>query len=154
MITASYYSGSVRLWDTTQFTPVATLNGVHTVTSVAISPDKSLIAFGRLSGRIHLWSLPQKKQVVAPKQHTGRIINLSFSPDGRLLLSSDELGQVLLWRVQQADLFPVGVYMASYKVGAIHWQDSRHVILADLGGTHYRPHFHHLALEGFTEVEP
>ena len=42
----------------------------------------------------------------------------------------------------------VGLYVAAYEVGDVFWQDSTHVVLADLGGLHFRPHFYYLKLEG------
>ena len=42
----------------------------------------------------------------------------------------------------------VGLYVAAYEIGAVYWQDANHVVLADLGGPHFRPHFYYLKLEG------
>ncbi|HEY7414862.1 MAG TPA: WD40 repeat domain-containing protein, partial [Ktedonobacteraceae bacterium] len=95
--------------------------------------------------------LQRKKRLVETRRHTDAIEQLSFSPDGRLLVSSDRTGLVSLWRVQQDDIIPVGVYIAPSQIGAVHWQDARHLILADMGGIAGRPHFHRLALEGFVE---
>jgi WD40 repeat protein len=154
-VVAGTFRGEILVWNAIQRTPITTLKGdTLGVAALDISRNKSLIVSGMLDGSIHLWSLPQEKLLVASKKHSEAVVCAGFSPDGRLLVSCDAIGQVLLWQVQQEKLLPVGIYMAPYQVGAIHWQDSRHVILADLGGMHYRPHFHHLAVEGFTEVEP
>lgn len=154
-VVAGTFRGEILVWNAILRTPITTLKGdTPGVAALDISLNKSLIVSGMLDGSVHLWSLPQKKLLLASKKHSEAVVCVGFSPDGRLLVSCDAIGQVLLWLVQQEKLLPVGIYMAPYQVGAIHWQDSRYVILADLGGTHYRPHFHRLALEGFTEDAP
>ncbi len=131
---------------------IATLRGdTPGIAALAISPDHKLIAAGMLDGTLQLWSLQRKKLPFVTRRHTDAIEILSFSPDGRLLVSSDRTGLVLLWRVQQDGITPVGIYIVPSQIGAIHWQDARHLILADIGGIAGRPHFHRLALEGFVE---
>ena len=44
--------------------------------------------------------------------------------------------------------FPLSLFVATYEVGAVYWQDATHVVLADLGGPHFRPHFYYVKLEG------
>jgi hypothetical protein len=41
-----------------------------------------------------------------------------------------------------------GMYIATYKVGAVHWHDVAHLMLADMGGPRGRPYLYRLKLEG------
>jgi WD40 repeat protein/uncharacterized caspase-like protein len=150
-VAAGMYGGEIHVWDTTRRAPVTTLKGDLGLVALAISPDKQSVAVSSLDGTLQLWSLPRKKQLYKTRKHTAAIEQLSFSPDGRLLVSSDRTGQVLLWRVQQDEIAPAGIYITPSRTGAVHWQDARRLILADIGGTGSRPHFHRLTLEGFVE---
>ena len=49
---------------------------------------------------------------------------------------------------QESSCHLLGVYVAAYGIGAIHWQDTRHVLIADMGGKGNRVHFYRLVLEG------
>jgi hypothetical protein len=83
--------------------------------------------------------------------HTQPVTMLSFSPTGRFLLSADQSGVVLFWRVEldgQVTKIPMGIYVATNEIGAVFWHDEQHVALSDLGGMQNYPHFYHLALEG------
>ena len=74
---------------------------------------------------------------------------MTFSPHGRLILVCDEHGRVLFWQIGGTEMGSLlGVYVAAYEVGAVHWQDTSHVILVDAGGPQGRPHFYRLELEG------
>jgi hypothetical protein len=54
-----------------------------------------------------------------------------------------------IWRAHAPDLGKLlSIYTATYRIGAVYWQDATHLTLADLGGTSGRPHFYQLALEG------
>jgi len=74
---------------------------------------------------------------------------VAFSPDGCLLLTCDAHGQVLLWRGSGPERArPLGLYVAAYEVGAVHWSAPGQVTCADTGGPRNRPHIYQLKLEG------
>ena len=66
------------------------------VTDVAISPDQELLAASGLR-TISVWNLASGERRALLRGHRAKIVSLSFSPDGRLLASLDEQGQVRLW---------------------------------------------------------
>ena len=39
------------------------------------------------------------------------------------------------------------MYTASYEIGAVYWQDSTSIVLADKGGPRFRPHLYNITLE-------
>ena len=81
--------------------------------------------------------------------HSGSVDSVAFSPDGKLAITCDSHGRVYFWQVNGMEKGKlVSLYVATYEIGAIHWQDATHVMLADKGGPHFRPHFYYLKLEG------
>src|SRR5262245_1141058 len=75
------------------------------VNVVAISPDGKLAAGVSCSAEIHLWEVPSGKPRGILRGHREQVGLLAFSPDGRQLVSTDELssrGEVRLWDVAKA----------------------------------------------------
>ena len=114
------------------------------IETVAFSPDGSKVLTGSYDGTARLWEAATGKELA--QLNAGRVTNLSFSPDGNLIMTCHFDGRVLFWLANEPH--PLGIYFTSYTVEAIHWQDSYHVILADKGGLHFRPHLYQLKLEG------
>jgi hypothetical protein len=58
-------------------------------------------------------------------------------------------GWVFFWRTYDMDMGKLmDLYVASFRVGDIYWQDATHVVLADIGGVGVLPHLYHLKLVG------
>jgi WD40 repeat protein len=121
----------------------------HAVVSVAFSPDGQLVLTGSSDGTARLWETGSGKQVGIFEGHSDSVKSVAFSPDGSLAITCDQHGRVIFWKVDRAGVGRlVGLYVATYQVGAVYWQDATHLVLADLGGPHFRPHFYYLKLEG------
>jgi WD40 repeat protein len=140
----------VRLWETSSGKQMGVLRGhLGQVSSVAFSPDGKLVLTGSWDKTAQLWETGSGKQIGILEGHSGRVTSVAFSPDARLAITCDEHGWVFFWWVNGAERGKlVGLYVATNEVGAIYWQDATHVVLADKGGPHFRPHFYYLKLEG------
>ena len=67
------------------------------VTSLAISPDGSLVAAGDDSGPIKVWRLSDSSVVSTLTGHTRRVESLAFFPDNTKLLSGSDDTTAVLW---------------------------------------------------------
>jgi WD40 repeat protein/ankyrin repeat protein len=85
----------VELWDVRNGTLLATLHPSDRATSLAFSPDNTTLAVE--SDEIELWDV--KKQVVVQRLDTRHsdIVALSYSQDGRTLVSGADSGSIKVW---------------------------------------------------------
>jgi WD40 repeat protein len=98
--------------------------------------------------RISFWDARRRRELLE-MNHIEELSNMAFSPDGRLAIFCDTHGRVYFHRGQEPELGKLlGLYVAPYEVGAIYWPQPNQVIVADKGGSTWRPHFYHLMLEG------
>jgi WD40 repeat protein len=91
--------GLVRIWRGGSRTPAQVLRGQNDlVYTLAWSPE-GLIASGDQSGFIVLWDATTGTLTTRLRAHLSRITSVSFSADGRRLLTSALDGAAKLWDV-------------------------------------------------------
>jgi WD40 repeat protein len=108
---------TVRIWDATSFQAIATLKAHQApVLALAVSLDGKLLASAGRERVIHFWDLDAILAAKGPltgkpapvrtaETHDGQIGCLSFSPDGKRLVSASLEGAdstIRLWNVQTA----------------------------------------------------
>ena len=85
-------------------TRIATLDAVNSrnglVDSVALAPDAGLVATGERGGQIRVWTTAGDSTAVSLGNYRQAIIDLAFSPEGRLLasLGRHRESALRLWR--------------------------------------------------------
>ena len=95
LATRSVDKGTVIVYKVSSWEKVCTFTFQHEV-GAAFSPDGSVLAtFG---SNLQLWSLPTGKKVRTISEHPCWAI--SFSPDGKIIVGSDEPGTLKLWDVE------------------------------------------------------
>ncbi|MFC0433974.1 BTAD domain-containing putative transcriptional regulator [Kutzneria buriramensis] len=93
---------SVRLWDATTRTAVATVPVPTAAYGVALSRDGKQLAVGVADGSVILWDVSNPgspRQLAVGKGHTDSVFALAFSPDGKQLASASGDKTVRLWQV-------------------------------------------------------
>lgn len=96
LVSASY-DGTVRVWDPATGELKAELQAGERVLSVAVARGAALLAAGTRDGRLHLWTLPEKKHT-AQRVHRGRVA-VALARGGDLLATAGGDGRVRIWRV-------------------------------------------------------
>ncbi len=67
------------------------------ISHTAVSGDAKLVAAGYPDGDVVIWDFDTKKPVKTLREHTNSIRNVSFSKDGRYLVSCGEDKNVIVW---------------------------------------------------------
>ncbi len=142
--------GNARVWNMEDYSTVAILkNHVGGVTCLCVSPDSKFVATGSLDGVIHIWSMQTGKELALLKRQRVAPSSMAFSPDGSLLLVNDRYANTWLWKLDaQGNGELAGTYTTATEVKALHWQDTRHILLGAIDASGYEPQIYHLALEG------
>ena len=78
----------MQLLSVPDFTPVSTFaDHSDVVTSLAFSPDGSILAAGTKDGEIWLWNVSDSTQLTKLSGHNGQVSQIFFTPDGTRLIS-------------------------------------------------------------------
>lgn len=95
---------SIRVWDLEMGKQVRTFNVRDQVRGFALSPDGKLLAASHFAavngpGTIRLWDVQKGTEIRSMTGHQLEISQVSFSPDGKLLVTSSFDKTVRIWRV-------------------------------------------------------
>ena len=109
LLASTIWTNTVHLWDVTTATQIAALKTTptpswgHTIRSVSLNPEGTLIATGDADG-LRLWDVKRTKEIglltekISDRNPSGRrISSVSWSADGTLLASGNDHGTVRLW---------------------------------------------------------
>ena len=67
------------------------------VTSVAFSPDGTIVASGAADGTVKLWDMATHTNIATLEEHANAVSSVAFSPDGTIVASGAADGTVKLW---------------------------------------------------------
>jgi serine/threonine protein kinase/WD40 repeat protein len=99
-LAASGKHGAVRIWDAATGTDTGTLLGHSAdVKDLAFHPEGNLLASASDDGTVRLWRF-DRRELVGSLRHPREVEGVSFSPDGRTVLTRSHVaGAARLWDV-------------------------------------------------------
>ncbi len=100
---SSGYDGRIISWDIETGQAQRVVEDSHNVTTMSLSPNGMLIAYGTVSFEIKIyeaksWNL---KHILEGHKNTPTV--MAFSPDSRVLASGSSDGKIILWDVQTGE---------------------------------------------------
>jgi WD40 repeat protein/serine/threonine protein kinase len=86
----------VTVWDMTDGSEKLSIKSVDYVYSVSFGAEAQL-ALGCTNGKIKIWDVNARKELLAMSGHSDAVFSLSYRSDGRRLVSGSRDGSVRLW---------------------------------------------------------
>lgn len=100
-------SGKIQLWDVdigkhkTNFTSFSTdMYSYGEKSKMVFSPDGKKLISSIGDSNIYVWNVEKKRHEDTLKGHTGAVVSIAYSADGRTLLSGSADGTALKWHMQ------------------------------------------------------
>jgi WD40 repeat protein len=89
----------VYLWDVESDSQTTVIEVGPSATTIAFSPDNTMLAIGNADNRVVLWDVPGNKELETFEGYVNGITSLSFSGDSQSLASGDGAGNLVLLNV-------------------------------------------------------
>lgn len=96
LIATTGYDKNIILWDAATGKQLKTLKGIHSVVSLAFSPDGRTLASDYYKA-IRLWDPESGTVIKTLEGHTDSIASIAFSPDGKFIVSGSHDKTVIVW---------------------------------------------------------
>jgi WD40 repeat protein len=96
------------------------------IRALEVSPDGTLLASGGNDGRVCLWNIADGKLVRELPSHTRNIYSITFTPDGKFVLSGDLIGVL-----KQSDV-ATGAEVRTFDAKPLHTYEGGQAV--DFGG--------------------
>jgi WD40 repeat protein len=93
---------TIEFWDSSNGTQIGQPCTGHTdkICSLTISSDGSFIATASFDKTVRLWSTKSHQQIGQALEHITRVLCVAISPNGELLASGDNAGNLHIWSIE------------------------------------------------------
>ncbi|MEP6910364.1 MAG: hypothetical protein ABI896_08040 [Actinomycetota bacterium] len=107
LVATAAADGDVRIWSVDSGRKIATLPGRSPVDRVAFDPNRDLMATAARDHVVRLWSTRSWKPGRTLRGHHGRVVALSFSHHGNLLLTGSTDATARVWNLDSGRVLPL-----------------------------------------------
>jgi WD40 repeat protein len=104
------------------------------VTSVAFSPNTSVIASGSTDGSVNLWDPADGRLLLSLTGHSGAVLSVAFAPDGLTLASGGEDQTIRVWHATTGRLLRELTDRAGI-ISSVAFSPDGHTLAAGRGGS-------------------
>ncbi len=94
--------GNVTIWDTETGAEVFVIETDQSPQDVVFGPDGRTIAYA-VDNSVFVWDTETQQALYQLDGHASWVLRVSFSPNGRLLASSGNDGNIILWDMQSGE---------------------------------------------------
>nr|DBA22762.1 TPA: hypothetical protein GDO54_013771 [Pyxicephalus adspersus] len=97
--------GTILKWSPLQMELIQTLYGHGgAVMTSATNPRHEVSVTAAHDGSVRLWGVPCRNEGLKGSRHKGAVSAIAWSPDGELVVSGGEFGDLIVWKQQKAVL--------------------------------------------------
>lgn len=93
--------GKIEIWDTQTLELISSWESKDAVTPIIAFHPNGKYLITALESDLHLWDFQNGKKAIKLEGHYSNITALSFSPDGNWMGSCDDIGESLIWDLNQ-----------------------------------------------------
>ena len=128
---------TIVVWDLTTGKPHSFLRDYPDnsfISTACISPDNSMIVTSYDNGNVIIWD-DKGDKIYKYKIHTGRILDIEFTLDGKYIVSSGEDSKINILRWQDGNLMHTLEGHMNYVISICNSPDGKHILSTSWDGT-------------------
>jgi WD40 repeat protein/transcriptional regulator with XRE-family HTH domain len=124
---AGMSTGDVRVFLGGSSTPLFVLQAHTSVSSIAFSPTRCLLATGGRGNLVKIWNLEDGHLLATLHEQSDFLMSVTFSPDGRQLATGSLDGTVRMWSLASFELLHL-LHAHEEGVAAVAWSPAGHML--------------------------
>lgn len=103
IMASGHYDGFIRLWNIATSELLREIQTGSVVESLSFNKDGTMLVSGGgfENHNIDFWNVETGEKVKTLFGHSNAVTQLTFSPDGRILISASYDGKIILWGIKQ-----------------------------------------------------
>jgi WD40 repeat protein len=136
-LASASWDETAKVWDAETGQEILTLKHADIVWSVAYSPDDRYIVTGsggygpnmeRFTAEVKLWDAKTGKEIRTLNGHSGEVVSVAFSPDGKRIVSGSRDTTLKVWDAQTGQEIHTLRGHMNWVTGVAYRPDGKHIV--------------------------